>query len=182
MQYPTSLVLAGGSPSPTLDGYDIWSAVLTRSVSPRTELLHEIDPLAYPRYTCSGPGNGVNTTWHLPPRAGFTRAALTAVINGTQWKLLVGDCAGWDTNSSNVPPPGYQPDPAKPADREALGPGPGNATCNHRGAEAFAPGEPPQTCDHSFRALLLHNCAAHAVFLFGCSAFLNKGYRVDGHA
>ena len=154
-QYPTSLVLAGGSPSPILDGYNIWSAVLTRSVSPRTELLHEIDPLAYPRYTCSGPGNGVNATWHLPPRAGFTRAALTAVINGTQWKLLVGDCAGWDTNSSNVPPPGYHPDPTKPADREALGPEPGNTTCNHRGAEAFAPGDPPQTYDHLKHSFLV---------------------------
>ena len=113
-------MLLFGSPSPMLDSYDIWSAVLKGSASPRTELLHEIDPLAYPRYNCSGPGNGVNKTWDLPPRAGFTRAALTAVINGTQWKLRLGDCAGWDTNSSNVPPPGYGPDPTKPTDRAAL--------------------------------------------------------------
>ena len=144
-------MLLFGSPSPMLDSYDIWSAVLKGSASPRTELLHEIDPLAYPRYNCSGPGNGVNKTWDLPPRAGFTRAALTAVINGTQWKLLLGDCAGWDTNSSNVPPPGYGADPTKPTDRAALGlgllesRGGDEVNCNPKGAEPFEPGAPPQT-------------------------------------
>eukprot|EP00040_Diaphanoeca_grandis_P015002 m.76267 g.76267 ORF g.76267 m.76267 type:complete len:547 (-) comp24880_c0_seq2:79-1719(-) len=144
--YPTTLVLAGGSPAQDLDGYDIFEAVLNSTTSPRTELLHEIDPIAYPVYTCSGPIGKHNATWDLPPRPGFTRAAITAIINGTQWKLLMGDCAGWDTNSSNIPPPGYTPDPTRSADASAIRGGSGlGAECSPTGSQAFSPGAPPQT-------------------------------------
>ena len=46
---------------------------------------------------------------------------------------------------SNVHPPGYTPDLSKPADREALGPSPGDARCSQKGGDPFAPGGPPQT-------------------------------------
>ena len=45
----------------------------------------------------------------------------------------------------SLAPPGYRPDPNKPADRGALGPAPGDTGCNPKGAESFAPGAPPQT-------------------------------------
>ena len=65
-------------------------------------------------------------------------------MNGTQWKLIMGDCAGWDTNSSNVSPPGYVPDPVHNAgDRGAVGPL--GKECNPAGAKGFEPGKPPQT-------------------------------------
>ena len=44
----------------------------------------------------------------------FVRAALHTVINGTHWKLVLGECAGWDTNSNRVPPPHWTP-PVPPA-------------------------------------------------------------------
>ena len=99
---PTTLELAGvAAPDmPTrLDGMSMWQALLSGGDSPRTELLHEIDRVAFPRFGCAGPvikrdGNG-SAGWHLPsvePR--YVRAALHTVINGTHFKLVIGECAG----------------------------------------------------------------------------------------
>jgi hypothetical protein len=120
---PTALELAGvakpSSLAPALDGFSMWGAWVSGGNSPRTELLHEIDRIAYPRFSCSGPiaptdGNGTGG-WSLPAvQDRYVRAAIHAVINGTSWKLVIGECAGWDTDSQIHPPPNWPapvPDP-----------------------------------------------------------------------
>ena len=42
---PSLYHLAGGSEIHDIDGIDVWEAIVTNSPSPRTELLHNIDPL-----------------------------------------------------------------------------------------------------------------------------------------
>ena len=80
--------------------------------------MHEIDRIAEPRFSCSGPiapldGNG-SAGWSLPQvEDRYVRAAMHAVINGTSYKIVVGECAGWDTDSRISPPPDYAaPTPA----------------------------------------------------------------------
>jgi len=97
---------------PELDGFPMWKALTAGGASPRTELLHEIDRIAEPRFSCSGPiapvdGNGTGG-WSLPPMEDrYVRAAIHAVVNGTSFKLVVGECAGWDTDNRISPPPHY---------------------------------------------------------------------------
>jgi arylsulfatase A-like enzyme len=52
--FPTMYRLAGGDPSSLdgLDGHDVWAAITTNSSSPRTELLHNIDPVAPHPHGC----------------------------------------------------------------------------------------------------------------------------------
>ncbi|XP_072296636.1 arylsulfatase I-like isoform X2 [Eucyclogobius newberryi] len=65
--FPTLVRLAGGDPdqSPGLDGFDVWQTISEGKASPRTEILHNIDPLhksykpSAPRdVPRSGPGSG----------------------------------------------------------------------------------------------------------------------------
>lgn len=56
--FPTLFALGGGDPATvdSLDGHDVWAAITSNGTSPRTELLHNIDPLqpesgdGYPGY------------------------------------------------------------------------------------------------------------------------------------
>ena len=97
---PTTLEIAGLDPitvAPDLDGMSVWQALVTGLNSPRTELLHEIDRIAEPRFACSGPiaPTDGNTTWSLPPVFDrFIRAAIHVVVDGAHYKLVVGECAG----------------------------------------------------------------------------------------
>lgn len=121
---PTTLEIAGGlvvvKHAHALDGYSMWQALMSlnsragpnstaESQSPRKELLHEIDRISHLHFQCSGPnpfpadGNG-SGGWDMRPVKGrYVRAALHTVVNGTHWKVVVGECAGWDTNSLNIP-------------------------------------------------------------------------------
>ena len=86
--FPTLLSLASGELNGTrpLDGYDIWETINTGAASPRTEILHNIDP--------------VETPWdsvHFQPYKWCPHAALRV----GDWKLLTG-CPG-DPNW--YPPP-----------------------------------------------------------------------------
>jgi arylsulfatase A-like enzyme len=98
--FATACALAGLDCGPT-DGIDVWHAIVANASSPRTELLHEIDPIALPRYHCSGPVAALNSegkgngTWSFPPIASgedYRRAALRV----GSLKLVIGSCAEWD--------------------------------------------------------------------------------------
>ena len=96
----------------------MWDALKTGAASPRTELLHEIDRIAFPRFSCSGPiakcdGNGSAGWSMIPIQDRYVRAAIHMVLNGTSYKLVIGECAGWDTDSQIHSPPHYvAPSPA----------------------------------------------------------------------
>ncbi|XP_066271866.1 arylsulfatase B-like [Branchiostoma lanceolatum] len=80
--FPTLVGIAGGSTNGTkpLDGHDVWEAISEGRPSPRTEILHNIDPL-FSTVTSPQPhrwGNHVfNTSVHAAIRSG-------------DWKLLTG--------------------------------------------------------------------------------------------
>ncbi|XP_058576071.1 arylsulfatase I [Neofelis nebulosa] len=80
--YPTLVGLAGGTASAAdgLDGYDVWPAISEGRASPRTEILHNIDPL-------------YNHARHGSLEAGFGiwNTAVQAAIRVGEWKLLTGD-------------------------------------------------------------------------------------------
>ncbi|XP_026881895.2 arylsulfatase I [Electrophorus electricus] len=78
--YPTLVRLAGGDVSQEqgLDGYDIWPVLSEDRVSPRMEILHNIDPL-HPR------GLG---SWLAGQ--GLWDTAVQAAIRVGDWKLLTG--------------------------------------------------------------------------------------------
>ena len=84
--FPTLVSLAGGDLNGTrpLDGYDIWETINTGTASPRTEILHNIDP--------------VETPW-LPSLK--YKWCPQAALRVGDWKLLTG-CPG-DPNW--YPPP-----------------------------------------------------------------------------
>ena len=84
--FPTLVSLAGGDLNGTrpLDGYDIWETINTGTASPRTEILHNIDP--------------VETPWF--PSLKYKWCPQAALRVG-DWKLLTG-CPG-DPNW--YPPP-----------------------------------------------------------------------------
>lgn len=87
--FPTLVHLAGGNLNGTkkLDGFNQWETINKKAASPRTEILHNIDPLFKP--------SGVplaNTTFNTT-----TRAALRV----GDWKIITGDPG----NSSWIPPP-----------------------------------------------------------------------------
>ncbi|KAK3094132.1 hypothetical protein FSP39_024506 [Pinctada imbricata] len=88
--FPTIVGLAGGTPNGTLplDGFDQWSTISqTSSVSPRTTLLHNIDPLSPLK------GNKMfNNTFDTRVRA---------ALRYGDWKIITGDPG----NGSWVPPP-----------------------------------------------------------------------------
>ena len=156
---PTTLELAGVRPADmprALDGFPMWSALVRGGASPRTELLHEIDRIAEERFACSGPlaptdGNG--STWLLAPVLDrYVRAAIHAVIDGTSYKLVVGECAGWDTNSRVTPPPHFTAPPAPtPPARCGAAPGcAGSGPCSQDGTWLFdLDADPTESCDLS---------------------------------
>lgn len=94
----------------------MWPALVSGQDSPRQELLHEIDRIAFTKYACGGP-NPSDSPWDVDQQAvknKYVRAALHSVINGTHYKLVVGECAGWDTDSLVHPPPGWTPQSIEP--------------------------------------------------------------------
>ena len=128
--------------------------------SPRQELLHGIDPIALPRYNCSGPvastPNG--STWHFPPLVpgeDYRRAALRS----GEWKLVVGGCAEWDCSAAptglaptglappRVAPPGYNTSPAPPL--PPLGPGCRNVTAGQSVWLFRIADDPWERCDRA---------------------------------
>ena len=103
--HPTAAALAGAPlPAGAVDGYNVWGALAGNLSSPRHSLLHGIDPIALPRYVCSGPiaslhADGHNNgSWSFPPPPAttFRRAALRM----GQYKLVVGGCAEWDCSTA----------------------------------------------------------------------------------
>ncbi|CAH2276008.1 arylsulfatase I [Pelobates cultripes] len=80
--YPTLVKLAGGNISDTegLDGYDVWGAISEGMESPRTEILHNIDPL----YNFARSGS-------LEEGQGVWNTAVQASIRVKDFKLLTGD-------------------------------------------------------------------------------------------
>lgn len=80
--YPTLVGLAGGTTSAAdgLDGYDVWPAISEGRASPRTEILHNIDPL----YNHAQHGS-------LEGGFGIWNTAVQAAIRVGEWKLLTGD-------------------------------------------------------------------------------------------
>ncbi|KAJ1128344.1 hypothetical protein NDU88_006723 [Pleurodeles waltl] len=80
--YPTLVSLARGNLSDTegLDGYNVWPAISEGKPSPRTEILHNIDPLY--NYAKSG---------SLEEGQGVWNTAVQASIRVGDWKLLTGD-------------------------------------------------------------------------------------------
>ena len=88
--FPTLVKLAGGNLNGTkpLDGFNVWETINRGEPSPRTELLHNIDPVkTSPRYT----------PWFSEDYQWCPQAALRV----GDWKLLTG-CPG---DSHWVPPP-----------------------------------------------------------------------------
>ncbi|XP_074865944.1 arylsulfatase I isoform X2 [Carettochelys insculpta] len=80
--YPTLVTLAGGNVSAAegLDGYNVWPAISEGKESPRTEILHNIDPL----YNHAKHGS-------LEGGFGIWNTAVQASIRVREWKLLTGD-------------------------------------------------------------------------------------------
>ncbi|XP_024072802.1 arylsulfatase I [Terrapene carolina triunguis] len=80
--YPTLVTLAGGNVSEAegLDGYNVWPAISEGKESPRTEILHNIDPL----YNHAKHGS-------LAGGFGIWNTAVQASIRVREWKLLTGD-------------------------------------------------------------------------------------------
>ncbi|NXS30806.1 ARSI Arylsulfatase, partial [Pomatostomus ruficeps] len=80
--YPTLVSLARGNLSNVqgLDGYNVWPAISEGKESPRTEILHNIDPLYnHAKYGSLEDGFGI---WNT---------AVQASIRVGEWKLLTGD-------------------------------------------------------------------------------------------
>ncbi|XP_013382182.1 arylsulfatase B-like [Lingula anatina] len=77
--FPTLLSLAGGSPSNItgLDGYNVWDTISKNAPSPRTELLHNIDPL----FTKSG----------TPAYSGTFDTSTRAAFRMGKWKIITGN-------------------------------------------------------------------------------------------
>ncbi|XP_078509716.1 arylsulfatase I [Lissotriton helveticus] len=80
--YPTLVSLARGNLSDAegLDGYNVWPAISEGKPSPRTEILHNIDPLY--NYAKSG---------SLEEGQGIWNTGVQASIRVGDWKLLTGD-------------------------------------------------------------------------------------------
>ncbi|XP_046556434.1 arylsulfatase B-like, partial [Haliotis rubra] len=87
--FPTLVGLAGGNTNGTkpLDGFDQWKTISQNSTSPRTEILHNIDPLTMPK------GQKLyNNTFDTRIRA---------AIRVGKWKLITGNPG----EGSWTPPP-----------------------------------------------------------------------------
>ncbi|XP_072036038.1 arylsulfatase B-like isoform X2 [Amphiura filiformis] len=79
--------LVGSSVNGTkLDGHDVWDAISTGSPSPRTELLHNIDPLQ-PSPKADFMGNYVVKD----PQADTFNTSIRGAIRVGDWKLITGD-------------------------------------------------------------------------------------------
>lgn len=80
--YPTLVTLAEGELEEDLDldGYDVWETISEGKPSPRTDILHNIDPL-YTRVKTRSPRDGF----------GIWDTAIQAAIRVKDWKLLTGN-------------------------------------------------------------------------------------------
>ncbi|XP_072036039.1 arylsulfatase B-like [Amphiura filiformis] len=101
--------LAGGSLNGTkLDGHDVWKSISTGSSSPRTEILHNIDPLQPP------PKSGLidNSIDKGYKANNVFNTSIRAAIRVGDWKLITGDPG----NSHWVPVPDSGITPPEPSD------------------------------------------------------------------
>ncbi|XP_077988824.1 arylsulfatase B-like [Glandiceps talaboti] len=94
--FPTFVHLAGGSLNGTkpLDGYNQWNTINQGAVSPRKEILHNIDPLT------PSPLQQNNVEWQFASSDTYN-ATVRAALRVGDWKLITGDPG----KGSWVPPP-----------------------------------------------------------------------------
>ncbi|XP_077989344.1 arylsulfatase B-like [Glandiceps talaboti] len=104
--FPTLVNLSGGSLNGTkpLDSYNQWQTISKGELSPRKELLHNID-LLYP----SPPSNTCDCITHFDNDTAFN-TSIHAALRVGDWKILT----GYPGNSSWIPPPESGKSPVHP--------------------------------------------------------------------
>ncbi|CAH1266662.1 ARSB [Branchiostoma lanceolatum] len=96
--FPTIVRLAGGSNIGTkpLDGYDVWDTISEGKASPRTEILHNINPLI----------RQVNSNSVMFQDHNIFDTSIRAAIRSGDWKLITGKPV-WE-RSSHAPKAGVE--------------------------------------------------------------------------